>query len=139
MNTVQSTKLLIEKYSGGHYDRLTEESKRLTALAWDEYPSQAFKDLVEKAKEINSDWAELISDKGINYFVIAKGDLFCASGFKSQEQIACDTEEWYSEIGKFTFINKSENWYKKWEELSDLIDDFANQVCEEVRNALETD
>jgi hypothetical protein len=44
---------LIEKYSGGHYDLLTEESKRLTALAWDEYPSQAFTNLVEKVKEIN--------------------------------------------------------------------------------------
>lgn len=81
----------------------------------------------------------MISDKGINYFVIVEGDSFCASGFVSQEEIACDTEEWYSKIGKSKFINTSENWEEEWEELQNLINDFANQVCEEVRNALETD
>jgi hypothetical protein len=132
MNTKTFTASLTEKYSGGHYDRLTDESKYLTALAWDQYPSQAFENLVAKVAELNKEWADLISNEGINYFVIAEGDLFCASGFVSNEKIDCNTEEWYAEIGKSKFSNKSDNYEEEWEELQNLIEEFRFAICEEV-------
>ena len=136
MNAAKIDTNLIGKYRGGPYDRLSDESKMFTAIAWDNYPSEAFNTLVEKMKNINAQWAELIENHGINYLVLAEGDCFCASGFKSNQKIAVDTEEWYESIGQSKFVATSEDFENEWEELRELFEDFSNQVCEEVLQTL---
>ena len=128
------TNELTEKYRGGCYDRLSDNSKVFTATAWDQYPSLSFENLIEKTKTLNIEWANLIACKGVNYLVLAAGDLFCASGFASSDEIACDTEEWYASIGKACFeaTSKSEDFDNEWQELLSLIDDFGYGVCQEV-------
>lgn len=137
MNAVKIDTDLIAKYRGGSYDRLSDESKMFTAIAWDNYPSEAFNTLVENVRQINSQWAELIENHGINYLVLAKGDTFCASGFSSNQEIAVDTEEWYESIGQSKFAATSDNFEDEWEELRQYIDEFGFDVCQEVIASIE--
>lgn len=132
MNAVKIDTALIEKYRSGPYDRLSDESKMLTATAWDNYPAKSFDTLVEKVEQLNAQWAELIEKNGINYLVLAEGDSFCASGFKLNQEIACDTEEWYMSIGQSKFTATSEDFDEEWEELTKAIECFGSEVCEEV-------
>lgn len=139
MNAVKIDTSLIEKYHGGPYDRLSNESKMFTAIAWDNYPSKAFNTLVENVRQINSQWAGLIKNHGINYLVLAEGDSFCASGFKSNQGIAVDTKEWYVSIGQSKFVATSEDFENEWEQLGELIEDFSSEVCEEVLGLAQDD
>lgn len=124
---------LANQYSGGHFDALNEDSKVLTAIAWNNFPSPAFTDLLEKVETINPAWAELINDD-FSFFIIAEGDCFRASGFEVSTGIACDTEEWYEGItGKKQAFEVDGEIDEK---LIECIDEFANDVCKEVEQFL---
>lgn len=125
----------MNNYSGGHFDRLNEDSKVLTAIAWDDYPSASFDSLVEKVQKFKPEWAEILNKHGVAYFVIAQGDSFRASGFDQFSGIACDTEEWYEDIpqGCKAFEDDDDDWCK----LNEFIAEFARDVVAEIEEYLE--
>lgn len=130
---------LRKNYSGGQFDRLNADSQVLTAIAWDNHPSQAFYILVDKIAALKPEWGSLIREYGLNYYVIAEGDSFCASGFKNFFGIACDTEEWYADIegGKDAFKENGTLNEELWDKLQELIDAYSGQISDEVTNYLE--
>lgn len=123
-------------YSGGHFDALNQDSKVLTAISWDMYPSKAFDDLIVRLSKHNLEWAFIVSNHGISYFVIAEGDSFRASGFAVPSGIACDIEEWYEDIPqKRLAFGEDED---DWDQIQELIEQFAEDIVKEVEAYLES-
>jgi len=133
MTTANKT---LEKLIDQSYDLqgLIKASQILTTIAWDQYPSNAFKHLVEEIKTIFPELGELISDKGIT-FTVLWNDKTSASGY-FQKGIQIDTEEWYSDYSKNDVIKKLKEFEDTYDQVRDAFEKFQCSVEKEIREYL---
>ena len=127
----------ISQFSGGTYDRLGEESKALTAISWEQYPSDAVVNFIEAMSKIHPLLGEGLETHGVNYFVIAEGDDDPYSGF-TYARMSCTTVEWDLECRK----SGSAEWRQilEDEDNTDAIvearEEFEEAIEKEVASAL---
>lgn len=123
------------QFGGGTYDRLDEESKALTAISWEQYPSDAVSEFIEAMSKINPLLGEELETYGVNYLVIAKGEDDPYSGF-TYTRMTCTTGEWDADCRK----SGSDEWRQILEDNADAImearEEFEEKVQEEVASAL---
>jgi hypothetical protein len=139
-NTVTTTTTTLETilnslstYSGGRYDRINKASQVLTCIAWQEYPSKAFNNLVDVLTGFNQEVADTFAKNGVG-FTVLWNDKTCASGHY-KDGIQVDTEEWYIDLPKY-FIKELQEDDKVWSEIQELIENFAGDVQKEIQKYL---
>ena len=116
------------QFSGGTYDRLDKESRKLTALSWEQYPSDAVCEFIEAMGGINPLLGEELETHGVNYLVIAEGEDDPYSGF-TYTRTSCITGEWDSACRKAG----SNEWRQILEDNADAI----TSTREEFEEAIE--
>ena len=104
------------QFSGGTYDRLDEKSRALTALSWEQCPSDAVWGFLEAMEKIHPLLGEELETHGVNYFVIAEGEDDPFSGF-TYTRMSCTTGEWDANCRKAG----SNEWRQILEDNADAI------------------
>ncbi|RUR74923.1 hypothetical protein PCC6912_51010 [Chlorogloeopsis fritschii PCC 6912] len=128
----------INQYAGStDFDDLSLPAQLMCAIAWSNYPSDAFTDLVDEIEKFSPDLAKIISDCGVNFRVLGKGDKCKASGWEIPHVLYIDTEEWYEDIPKSDRLWDEDDDLR--EQIDDAINQYANDLVDEIKDALQED
>lgn len=111
----------------------------LTNIAWLNYPDESFSALIDNLKMIDSTYAEELERYGINFRVLTYGERYCASLFFCKTDIEIDLEEWYKDLPTNSKLRQNYTMSEDpdREEITEALDEFAEQLIAELRSILQ--
>lgn len=122
----------IFQYQGSDdFERLSIASQFLTAVAWENQPSNSYFQCIGELGKIDS----RLTDAGPTYTALAKGDYFCASLTQNPHPLDIDLEEWWRDIPE----EQRKHLPIDTQTVYDIIVRFSEGICEEIRHNLKLD